>query len=297
MYLCYIDESGTPEVPGTSSHFILLGIAIPIDKWKDYETSIVKIKEKYELAGKEIHTAFMLRRFVEQDKIPDFEKLSYKKRRIEVNQQRAKYLIQLNSSGKSKKLNRIKRDYNKNEDYVHLTLKEREDFITEVAKQIGRWVKARVFAECIDKAHYNQAKSQYSSINHQAFEQLVSRFETYLKITTKNLGHKQFGLLIHDNNQTVERKHTEMMTRYQETGTLWTSINGIIETPLFVDSKLTSMIQIADLCSFALRRYLERSEDKMYNEVIKRADKKEERMVGVRHFTHSSCTCNMCSNH
>lgn len=208
MYLCYIDESGTPEVPGTSSHFVLLGIAIPINKWKDYESSIVKIKEKYDLAGKEIHTAFMLRRFIEQDKIQNFEKLSYK---------------------------------------------EREDFILEIAKQIGRWANARIFAECIDKSHYNQTKSQYSSINHQAFEQLVSRFETYLKIATKNLGYKQFGLLIHDNNQTVERKHTEMMTRYQETGTLWTSINGIIETPLFVDSKLTSMVQIADLCSYVLR--------------------------------------------
>ena len=39
MYLCYIDESGTHEVPGTSSHFVLLGIAIPINKWKDYESS------------------------------------------------------------------------------------------------------------------------------------------------------------------------------------------------------------------------------------------------------------------
>ena len=87
------------------------------------------------------------------------------------------------------------------------------------------------------------------------------------------------------------------MTRYQESGTLWTSINGIIETPLFVDSKLTSMVQIADLCSYALRRYLERGEDKMYKEIIKRADKKVGKMVGVRHFTNSSCTCNMCSNH
>jgi len=297
MYLCYIDESGTSDVPGTSSHFVLLGIAIPIEKWKDYKASIVKIKGKYELAGKEIHTAFMLRRFIEQDKISNFEKLSYKQRRIAVAKERTKYLVQLNSQGKTKKLSRVKRDYSKNEEYIHLTLKEREDFVLDVAKQIGRWTKARIFAECIDKAHYSQPKSQYESINHQAFEQLVSRFETYLKIATRNLGNKQFGLLIHDNNETVERKHTEMMTKYQETGTLWTSINNIIDTPLFVDSKLTSMVQIADLCSFALRRYLERSEEPLYNEVIKRADKKEERMVGVRHYTAGTCTCNMCTNH
>jgi hypothetical protein len=30
MYLCYIDESGTPQIPGNTSHFILAGLAIPI---------------------------------------------------------------------------------------------------------------------------------------------------------------------------------------------------------------------------------------------------------------------------
>ena len=33
-----------------------------------------------------------------------------------------------------------------------------------------------------------------------------------------------------------------------------------IETPLFVSSELTSFIQLTDVCVFALRRYLEKSE-------------------------------------
>ena len=65
------------------------------------------------MEGKEIHTAFMLRRFIEQDKIPNFKKLSYKRRSAEVQQLRAKYLISLNSSGKSKRLSRVKKDYRK----------------------------------------------------------------------------------------------------------------------------------------------------------------------------------------
>lgn len=24
MYFCYIDESGTPEIPGTSSHYVIV---------------------------------------------------------------------------------------------------------------------------------------------------------------------------------------------------------------------------------------------------------------------------------
>lgn len=40
MYLCYIDESGTPEVPGTTSHYVLTGLSIPIYKWKSCEKEI-----------------------------------------------------------------------------------------------------------------------------------------------------------------------------------------------------------------------------------------------------------------
>jgi hypothetical protein len=55
MYLCYVDESGTPEVPGTTSHYILAGLAIPIYKWKVCESEINQIKKKYDLIDAEIH--------------------------------------------------------------------------------------------------------------------------------------------------------------------------------------------------------------------------------------------------
>jgi len=50
-------------------------------------------------------------------------------------------------------------------------------------------------------------------------------------------------------------------------------IRQIIETPLFVDSQLTSMIQLADVCCYALRRYLENNETKLFENIFKRADK------------------------
>lgn len=45
MYFCYIDESGTPEIPGTSSHYVLCGISIPIERWKKCDSQIHAIKE------------------------------------------------------------------------------------------------------------------------------------------------------------------------------------------------------------------------------------------------------------
>jgi hypothetical protein len=102
-------------------------------------------------------------------------------------------------------------------------------------------------------------------VEEQAFEQVVSRFEQYLaNIDVTGEQRRCYGLIVHDNNETVAKKHTELMRRFHSQGTLFTTIERIIETPLFVDSRLTSMVQIADLCSYALRRYLENQETDLF---------------------------------
>lgn len=51
MYFCYIDESGTPEIPGTSSHYVLCGISIPIERWKKCDSQIHAIKKEVWFGG------------------------------------------------------------------------------------------------------------------------------------------------------------------------------------------------------------------------------------------------------
>ena len=76
MYLCYIDESGTSGIPGNTSHFILAGLSIPIWRWPDCDAQINAIKKQYNLADTEIHTAWILRAYLEQSKIANFQSLS-----------------------------------------------------------------------------------------------------------------------------------------------------------------------------------------------------------------------------
>ena len=130
------------------------------------------------------------------------------------------------------------------------------------------------------------------SVHEQAFEQVVSRFEQYLKNSDAG-----YGLLIHDNNQTVAKRHTELMKSFLREGTLWTQIEHIIETPMFVDSQLTSMVQLADLCAYAIRRYLENQEEELFDLVFQRAHRVGQASVGVRHFTSLGCSCKICTNH
>lgn len=295
MYLCYVDESGTSDLPGNTSHYILAGISIPIWNWKSCDQEIDRIKRKYELCDTEIHIAWILRPYLEQSKIDGFESLNYDQRRSKVETYRKSEIFRLQRSKNPKLLKQTKKNYLKTDGYIHLAYNERRNFIIEVATAISKWREARLFAECVDKVFFDPSKAS-KPIDEQAFEQLVSRFEQFLQLIGTDGSHRK-GLIIHDHNQTVSRKLTDMMKRFHQTGTLWTSIENIIETPLFVDSQLTSMVQIADVCAYALRRYLENGEEELFDLIFSRADRKDGKVVGIRHFTNLSCSCKICRSH
>ena len=292
MYFCYIDESGTPEIPGTSSHYVLCGISIPIERWKKCDSQIHAIKKKYGLEDAVIHTGWILRSYLEQAKIPDFESMDWTARRGAVMRERKKTIYSLQHSGNKNLYKQSKKNYAKTEAYIHLTYAERVSFIKEIADKVGSWNFARIFAEAVDKTHFNPAVAK-RSVDEMALEQIVSRFESYMTICEKD-PESIYGALIHDNNLTVAERHTKLMQQFHRKGTLWTSINHIIETPLFVNSELTSMVQIADLCSYIMRRFFELGEKDLFERIKKRFDKHNGKLVGVRHFTDDSCTCEVC---
>ncbi|MGE5114687.1 MAG: DUF3800 domain-containing protein [Acidobacteriaceae bacterium] len=296
MHLCYIDESGVSAIPGNTSHFVLAGIAIPVLLWSKADSEITAVLKKYGLEDAEMHTGWILRPYLEQNRIADFQKLSWKDRRAAVQQERTKELLALQQKGKRKPYQQAKKNFRLTESYVHLTFDERKQLMLEVATVIGKWDFAKLFAECIDKTYFNPAKAR-AGIDEQAFEQLVSRFEQYLVNTSPKNGQKHNGLIVHDNNETIARKHTILMREFRDNGTVWNKIEQIIETPLFVNSSLTRLVQVADLCAYALRRYLEKAEETLFDQVFKRADRAGNKVLGVRHFADPKCKCQICIAH
>jgi hypothetical protein len=294
MYLCYVDESGTADIPGNTSHFVLAALSVPIWHWRNVDRSVSAILSRYDLADQEFHTAWVLRKYIEQSRIPGFESLNFAQRRAAVARERNAHLLKLQASSQSKMYRQVKKTYAHENPYIHLTLTERRAMAGEIADCIAALKSARLFAECIDKLYFDPSHAG-CTVDEQAFEQIVSRFEQYIASTDDQ--DKKFGLLVHDNNQTVARKHTDLMRRFHKQGTLWTKVEHLIETPLFVDSGLTRMVQIADLCAYALRRYLENQEADLFNRIFPRAHRVQNRVVGVRHYTGASCTCDICRAH
>ena len=93
----------------------------------------------------------------------------------------------------------------------------------------------------------------------------------------------------------LAQQHTKNMNSYHKKGTFLAGVHHIIETPLFVDSTLTGMVQIADLCAYALKRYAETGEDALLKPLLSRIDRVGSDLVGVRHYTSRKyCKCFFC---
>jgi hypothetical protein len=306
MYLCYLDESGVPEIPGNSTHFVLAGIAIPIERWRGADAAISTIMAPYGLAGEELHTAWLLRKYLEQSRIDGFEAMDWDTRRAAVQRSRVAEVYRVRKLGIAKRNSSLKNFYRHTAPYVHLTWMERRSLIVEIARKVSEWEWARLFAACIDKVHFQTLQST-DEVNKHAFIEVMSRFAGFLQwaedtsADEKDTIYPEFGLMIHDNNPTVASKHTHLMRflREQKSNKLH-FLERIAETPLFVDSSLTRMVQIADLCAYTLRRNVENGESEVFSVLFRSALTYGPRLrapiprTHIRHRTAKNCNCLIC---
>lgn len=100
-----------------------------------------------------------------------------------------------------------------------------------------------------------------------AFEQLTSRFDMYLKRLYTKHNDAQRGLILLDKSSTENRIQT-LAREFKYEGHSWGITRNFAEVPVFLDSKASRLIQLADLVAFALFRFYEHNDCRFYD-VIK----------------------------
>jgi len=103
-----------------------------------------------------------------------------------------------------------------------------------------------------------------------AFEQLSSRFDYYLRRLHKS-GDSQRGIIIFDKS-TYETTIQNLATDFRTIGHSWEVIRNLAEVPLFIDSRASRLIQLADLIAYALFRKYEFGDNQFYSIIEHRID-------------------------
>jgi hypothetical protein len=116
-----------------------------------------------------------------------------------------------------------------------------------------------VFAAVIEK----QALQGQDPVEH-AFECLTSRFDLFLKRLFTKHRDAQRGMMIFDKSSTEQRIQT-LAREFKYSGHANGTTKNYAEVPVFMDSRASRLIQLADLVSFSLFRSYERGDHELLN--------------------------------
>jgi len=102
------------------------------------------------------------------------------------------------------------------------------------------------------------------------FEQISSRFDYFLARLHKR-GDSQRGLIVFDKS-TYESTIQNLATDFRNIGHRWGVLKNLSEVPLFIDSKASRLIQLADLIAYSLYRHYEHQDNQFYEIIQDRWD-------------------------
>jgi hypothetical protein len=116
----------------------------------------------------------------------------------------------------------------------------------------------QVFASVIEKSQL-----PVNNIVHQSFEDVASRFDQYLGDLFRRRHDAQRGLMICDKSS-YEETLQELSHLFKHQGHANGRLRNFAEVPLFLNSKASRLIQMADMIGYWIFRYCQSDDDRGY---------------------------------
>lgn len=132
-------------------------------------------------------------------------------------------------------------------------------------------------------------------------EEIAGHFDAYLT-HLEILGEqrklddpKQRGLMIFDQTGQDKTLHA-LLRQYRTTGASFGRVKHLAEIPLFTDSRLTRMLQLADCVAYAVFRYYERKDMQLMDQILRKFHESGGKLHGLIHLVadYQSCFCPAC---
>ncbi|MCC6575236.1 MAG: DUF3800 domain-containing protein [Planctomycetes bacterium] len=112
-----------------------------------------------------------------------------------------------------------------------------------------------------------------------AFEQLASRFDQFL-MRLHRKGDTQRGLMIFDKS-TRETTIQSLAIDFKRDGHSFGQLRNMSEVPVFIDSRASRLVQLADLIAYAAFRKYDRGDDQFFKLIEPRFDREGGQVHGL----------------
>jgi hypothetical protein len=308
MFLLYLDASGTANLKDVNTkHYVFLGLSMQEQDWSEVNTDLQSLKARYGYPGLgfELHVKQFAVTIKEQEKIPDFEKMSREDRRAAVLKVRDEALRA--AVGDATRRDELKKRFRSTDHFIHLTRSERSQLLEDAVALIAGYDGIRLFADAISKSHPAVKEGRLDPVA-EVFRQVIPRFDTFLdKIARKALDRNararvDHGLLILDRDESTEATFHDLFKRFREDGTALGDLRHVIDVPFFADSEKVGGLQLADVGAYVVRRYLDTGtkpgshEERQFKSIFRLFDRDPRgRLHGLRHYVPAGvCPCLIC---
>lgn len=128
-----------------------------------------------------------------------------------------------------------------------------------------------------------------------AFEELCSRFDLQLKRIFAVEKNPQRGLIVLDESS-YETSLQNLAHNFRQIGTHGGTIANLAEVPLFVDSRASRLVQLADHVAYAVFRRYEAKDTTFLDIILNKFDSGNGKLHGLIHKQNreTSCMCPAC---
>jgi hypothetical protein len=183
--------------------------------------------------------------------------------------------------------------YSGRKEFYPIKRPDREKMIHEAISLLtDPGVILRFFAVAVDK----QVISPRDPVE-VAFEEISNRFNLFLQRLNNASGpeHSQRGLIVMDESA-HEGRLQSLARHYRINGGRWGHYRNLAEVPLFVDSKASRCIQMADLVAWATWRKYEMQDGRFFDRLLPKFDADGGVIHGLVHYGRRDdvCYCPAC---
>jgi len=159
----------------------------------------------------------------------------------------------------------------------------RNKAINEVFDAIANATGLTLFAAVIDKPEFMAKYKGKVDPYRGGFEGLSTMFHLFLQRKQNQSQRVGRGIVVFDEARpSLSREIRRLLAEFQAGGTRWASLQCIIETAFFFDSKSSRLMQIADFAAYAVYRWYEHGDDSYLKQIYNKFDRHGSKLHGLK---------------
>lgn len=182
-------------------------------------------------------------------------------------------------------------------DWANVPREARREMLDQFFSQLAGWTSPRgtapVFFACaIEKKSFMRTRN----IQELAHEEVFGRVNSLMK--RLHLSGDSHRLLVIADNSSYEKLLQSLVPRWKALGSRTSTLDSLIEVPLYVDSKASRLVQAADFVAWAVAQAYENSRPRYLDLLQTRFDHFDSVQHGLVHMVaaYKSCPCTACSS-